>query len=313
MQKSTIVIGVVVILIGVVGYFFIQQLSDTVTIDNREQQEEEENKIPSTPSPEIEDVDDEENTETADDTETVIGKSVEGRAITAYHYGTGSTELLFVGGIHGGYSWNTALVAYELMDYLEENPEVVPSDLKVTVIPVLNPDGLNKVAGTAERFTGADIPTAAGATVAGRFNANGVDLNRNFDCDWQSSGKWQNTTVSGGDKAFSEPESAAVKAYIEARDPKAVVVWYSAAGGVYASNCHTGILGETREIMNAYAKASGYPADESFDFYAITGDMVNWLAKEKIPAISVLLTNHKDVEWNKNKAGIEALIKYYSE
>ena len=44
-----------------------------------------------------------------------IGKSVEERDITAYHYGTGETELLFVGGIHGGYSWNTSLVAYELM------------------------------------------------------------------------------------------------------------------------------------------------------------------------------------------------------
>ena len=29
---------------------------------------------------------------------TVIGKSVNGKDITAYHYGTGSTELLFVGG-----------------------------------------------------------------------------------------------------------------------------------------------------------------------------------------------------------------------
>src|SRR3989344_3845656 len=47
-----------------------------------------------------------------------IGTSTQGRAIMAYHFGEGGTELLFVGGIHGGYSWDTALVAYELMDYL---------------------------------------------------------------------------------------------------------------------------------------------------------------------------------------------------
>src|SRR3989344_4219617 len=54
--------------------------------------------------------------------QTVIGKSIEGRDILAYHYGTGTKELLFVGGIHGGYEWNTALVAYELIGYLKANP-----------------------------------------------------------------------------------------------------------------------------------------------------------------------------------------------
>jgi murein tripeptide amidase MpaA len=87
----------------------------------------------------------------------VIGKSAQENEIIAYHYGNGNTELLFVGGIHGGYSWNTTLVAYELADYLKANPVVVPSNLKVTIIPVLNPDGLKKVAGTTGRFTKSDI------------------------------------------------------------------------------------------------------------------------------------------------------------
>jgi len=91
------------------------------------------------------------------------------------------------------------------------------------------------------------------------------------------------------------------------------MVWYSAAGGVFASNCHAGILPETKTITKKYADASGYPAYESFDFYATTGDMVNWLAKNNIPAISVLLTNHTDVEWTKNKTGIDALLKYYAQ
>ena len=41
--------------------------------------------------------------------------------------------------------------------------------------------------------------------------------------------------------------------------------------------------------------------------------MVNWFAKEKIPAISVLLTNHTDTDWSKNLSGIKALFKYYAE
>ncbi|MDO8561418.1 MAG: M14 family zinc carboxypeptidase [bacterium] len=244
--------------------------------------------------------------------ETAIGKSVEGRDIVAYHYGTGDKELLFVGGIHGGYEWNTVLVAYELMDYVTENPGAIPANVKITIIPVLNPDGLNKTLGTTTRFAQADVPASEARQVAGRFNANTVDLNRNFDCDWQATGMWQTKQVSGGSAAFSEPESAAIKNYVETNKPRAVVTWYSSAGGVFASSCHNGVLPETNTLTKKYADASGYPSYQSFNFYEITGDMVNWLAKENIPAISVLLTNHTDTEWTKNRKGIEALLAYYA-
>ena len=243
----------------------------------------------------------------------VIGQSIEGRDITAYHFGSGKNEILFVGGIHGGYEWNTALVAYQLIDYLKSNPTAITPGVRVTVIPVLNPDGLNKVVGTTTgKFTKADVSTDTATVVAGRFNGDDVDLNRNFDCDWKSTGVWQNTTVSGGSSAFSEPESRAIKNYVEMNNPVAVIVWYSAAGGVYASNCHNGVSALTSTLMNTFATGSGYPAYDSFDFYATTGDMTNWLAKNNIPAISVLLTNHSDTEWSKNKAGIQAVINAYS-
>lgn len=243
---------------------------------------------------------------------TVIGKSVDGLDITAYHFGKGEKELLFIGGIHGGYEWNTVLVANQMMDYLKSNPDAIPDNVKVTVIPVMNPDGLNKVVGTPTgNFTKADVPSQSD-TVTGRFNSNIVDLNRNFDCDWQSKATWQNKSVSGGSKAFSEPESQAIKNYVEANQPAAVIVWYSSAGGVFASSCHNGVSAGTNMLMKTYADASGYPAHKDFNFYEITGDMVNWFAKNDIPAVSVLLTNHTDTEWTKNLAGIKAVFKYYS-
>ncbi len=243
--------------------------------------------------------------------ETVIGMSVGGNPITAYHFGTGTMELLFVGGIHGGYEWNTALVAYEFMNYLQGNPTVIPTKVKVTVIPVLNPDGLKKAVGTTGMFTPADVSKSDEVVVSGRYNGNTVDLNRNFDCDWQTKGVWQTKTVSGGASAFSEPESQAIKQYVETQKPTAVMVWYSAAGGVFSSNCHNGVSAQTKTLTKIFADASGYPAHESFDFYETTGDMVNWLAKNNIPAISILLTNHTDTEWAKNQKGIEAVFAYY--
>lgn len=306
-MKKVIIIFIVVALVGIGAYFLTRGSPDDVDVTQGQ------DVVTDTTQPQ-----DGKQTSEAQDTEqdaggeSVIGKSVEGREITAYHYGDGDTEILFVGGIHGGYSWNTALVAYETMDYLEANPDAIPGNVKVTVIPVLNPDGLNKVVGTAGRFAKTDVSSSQDVKISGRFNANNVDLNRNFDCDWQSIGTWQDTTVSGGSKAFSEPESLALRNYVKTRNPDAVVVWYSAVGGVFASSCRDGILPKTNTITNIYAEASGYQAYESFDFYEITGDMVNWLAKNNIPAISVLLSTHEDVEWDKNRAGIEALLLHYA-
>jgi g-D-glutamyl-meso-diaminopimelate peptidase len=297
-MKKAIIILIIIIIIGVGGYFVMQSLSGSKVVPTQ-----------ASPSPSPSTV----ATTTKDSSKTVIGKSVENRDIVAYHYGTGSKELLFIGGIHGGYEWNTVLVAYELMDYLKANPTAVPKNVKVTVIPVLNPDGLNKVVGTADRFTAADVPSSETVLTSGRFNAKTVDLNRNFDCDWQSSGVWQNKKVSGGTKAFSEPESQALKAYVDANSPTAVVAYYSAAGGVFASNCHNGIPTETKNLVNIYAKASGYPARQEFDYYALTGDMVNWFAKNKVPAISILLTDHTNTEWAMNKAGVEAVLKHFAQ
>ncbi|MFA5934545.1 MAG: M14 family metallopeptidase [Candidatus Paceibacterota bacterium] len=301
-MKKTIIALVVIILVGVGVYYFIKNSSNNVVVENDQNL--------ATTTVDVEN--NATNTKPIDKEKTIIGKSTEGRDIIAYHYGTGTKELLLVGGIHGGYEWNTTLVAYEAMDYLKANPSILPSNLKVTIIPVLNPDGLNKVVGTSGRFTAGDVSKSQTVVTSGRFNANDVDLNRNFDCDWQSTGKWQSKTVSGGDEVFSESESQAIKNYVATNKLSAVVVWYSAAGGVYSSSCHNGILAETKTLTNTFAKASGYKAYDEFDSYEITGDMVNWLAKEKIPAISVLLTNHSDTEWTKNKAGIDALLKYYT-
>lgn len=250
--------------------------------------------------------------ELIDETKTVIGQSANGNDITAYHFGTGDKEILFIGGIHAGYSLNTVLVAYELIDMLD-NPDAVPAGLRVTVIPTLNPDGQKVAIGTTGQFTSATTPASASKTIEGRFNGNNVDLNRNFDCKWKSDGVWQSRTVSGGSAAFSESEAAALRDYVTAGKPTAVVAYYAAAGGVYASSCTGGVSPETASLTSAYADASGYASYEEFDSYEITGDMVNWFAKLKVPAISILLNDHTDIEWDKNKKGIQAVLDKYAQ
>jgi hypothetical protein len=241
----------------------------------------------------------------------VIGSSVEGRKIEAYTFGTGAIKLLFVGGIHGGYEWNSVLLAYKFMDYLEVNPEVIPVNLSVVIIPSANPDGVYRVTGKEGRFTAMDVSTKV-PVGAGRLNARSVDLNRNFACKWQTNGTWRGASVSGGSEAFSEPEARAIRDFVLANKPVATIFWHSQSNAVYASECQNGILPKTLDIMTAYSRASGYPAVKTFDSYAVTGDAEGWLASINIPAITVELKTHETIEWEKNLAGIKALFDYYS-
>jgi len=245
--------------------------------------------------------------------ETLIGKSVEGRPIKAYSYGSGKTKLLFVGGMHGGYEWNSVLLAHLFMDYLKDTPSSIPVGLLVEVIPSLNPDGLFMVTGKEGRFDIKDVSTSTKVLEGARFNANKVDLNRNFDCMWQPKSTWRKEAVSAGTKAFSEPEAVALRDYILDQKPRAVIFWHSQANAVYASQCDNGILPVTLNIMNAYATASKYHAVEIFNSYEITGDAGDWLSKIGIPAITVELQTHETIEWERNLAGIKALFLYFSQ
>lgn len=240
-----------------------------------------------------------------------IGNSVEGRGIDAYTFGTGDRMLMFVGGIHGGYEWNSVLLAHTFIDHFTANPELIPDDISVVIVPSANPDGLYAVLGREGRFNRDDVPddTPFGT---GRFNARGVDLNRNFDCKWKPESTWRGNIVSAGTEAFSEPEAAAIRDLVLKENPEAVVFWHSQANAVYASECEAGILPSTLVLMNTYADAAGYPAVDSFDAYPVSGDAEGWLASIGIPAVTVELKTHESIEWEKNLAAMQSVLAHYA-
>lgn len=242
----------------------------------------------------------------------LIGKSFEGRDIEAYTYGDGPTHLVFVGGIHGGYEWNTVLLAYGIIDYLNAHLQRIPKNITISILPSVNPDAIFKVTGKVGRFSTEDVTTDKKILTSARFNARDVDLNRNFDCKWQAKSTWRSKTVSAGTAVFSEPETKIIKDFLLKSVPAAVVFWHSKSNGVYASQCEQGILSTTRDLMNTYAQASGYPAIDSFDAYVVTGAAEDWLASIGIPAITVELKTHEGLDLEKNIAGTQAIIERYT-
>ena len=194
--------------------------------------------------------------------EFVIGTSVAERPLTAYQFKNGPNHVVFIGGIHGGYEWNTVLLARDAIDYFKNNPNAIPDSVTLTIIPVVNPDGLalvSEIAETLEVDEVADLSLAE--MLPARFNANEVDLNRNWDCEWHTSAYWRDQWVSGGPEPYSEPEVQALRDFLLEKSPEVVVFWHSAANGVFASGCGE-LFEPSLKAANVYGLAAGYPVYE---------------------------------------------------
>lgn len=239
-----------------------------------------------------------------------IGASHEGRPIESHTFGDGLIHIAIVGGMHGGYEWNTSALAYQLIEYYTKNPDALPISHRLSIIPVVNPDGLYAVAGTTTDLMSATLPVKQ---EHGRFNAHAVDLNRNFDCQWQPESNWGMQKVSAGSTAFSEPETQALRSFVESHAPDAFIFLHSAGNAVYGSQCNGETSKLTSELLAAYGDASGYTKVEVFDAYPITGDAEGWLASIGIPAITVELADHENTEFDKNLRGVEAVLRSFRE
>lgn len=238
---------------------------------------------------------------------TIAGYSVQGRAIEAFSFGEGSQDVVFVGGIHGGYEWNTVLLAYQIIDYFNGNRDAIPEAVTVHIIPAANPDGLYLVTGREGRFFPEQV---IAETTPGRFNANNVDLNRNWPCNWSAAAEWGRTRVFPGAGPFSEPETRALADYFSALAPRSVVFWHSAAGGHVATGLCAGDDAGSGQLAQVYGDAAGYTAGP-FSAYEVTGSASDWLVSQGIPAVAVELITHESTEYGRNLAGVEAVLELY--
>ena len=124
----------------------------------------------------------------------VAGRSVENRLIMYFVLGQGPDTTFILSTIHGDEPTGTPLVQ-RLAEYLQQHPELLIGHT-VVLLPVANPDGVAHKS---------------------RFNANGVDLNRNFAADNRLNNK------ESGPVALSEPETRAINRIIQQYNPDRIV------------------------------------------------------------------------------------------
>ena len=160
-----------------------------------------------------------------------IGRTVEGRDIPLHancDLGTNpplAGGTLLIGGTHGDEPATVRL----LKDFLRHAMWPQLTDFPAMVLPVANPDGV-------ERGT--------------RYNARGVDLNRNCGFNWRAE-----CGEPPGSAPWSEPESVALRDFILTQRPAKIVSLHWALAEIDADGVQsTGLAQAMWESMDAAAR-----------------------------------------------------------
>jgi hypothetical protein len=227
----------------------------------------------------------------------IIGFSLAGRPIEAYTFGDGENQYLIVAGIHGGYEWNTIALANELIEHINDNPDVIPDDVTLYIIRNMNPDGEMR-----------------SHDVDGRVNNNGVDLNRNFPsenwtAEWDRDGCWIYRPTTGGTYGGSEPETRTVMSFIASRQIQAMISYHSAALGVFPGGDPW--EPDSKRLAGILAKATGYPYPPIDTGCYYTGTLADWAVEHGVgAAVDMELRNHRDTDFEENLKALEALLNF---
>ena len=178
-----------------------------------------------------------------------IGKSVEGRPIYAIRLGNGKKEVLFDASLHAREHMSTNVVL-EMLDtygfhYLNKtkyagfNVRSTLDAVSIWFVPMMNPDGVTLVQSGAKAVKNGALATRInGSSNFARWKANvrGVDLNDNFDANWNKvkpSTKKPAFQGYGGPRAFSEPESVALRDFVRKHSFKTYISYHSSGQVVY--------------------------------------------------------------------------------
>lgn len=224
--------------------------------------------------------------------EFVLGATPQGRPVQVVQFGDGPRKLVVVGATHGGPEANTYRLTSELVEHFRANPGLVPPSVRLFFIPTLNPDGL---------------------AIGWRFDAAGVDLNRNMNTnldacpenDWRTTvqGAYGLVADTGGPYPDSQREARLIRAFL--LDAAGAIFIHSNAGLVFPAACEHG---PSIAMAETYAAVAGYTYSRFWPLYNITGGMHDWAGSMGIASITPELITGDQSELPQNLAGLLAVL-----
>ena len=234
---------------------------------------------------------------------TVLGKSVLGEEISLFRIGEGKRSTVYVGA-HHGMEWITALLLYRFLDDFSKSTErrgAHSSFVKqhsLYVIPLLNPDGveimLHGAAAGGVLREQLLLQNGSADFTAWQANANGVDLNHNYDAGFAAYKALEKEmgihgggpTRYSGAYPLSEPESAALMGFLRKVKPTLVLTLHTQGEEIYYRKTEPPVVGAA-EIGSALSCITGYRLATP-EGAAAYGGLADALAEgERVPAYTL--------------------------
>lgn len=259
-----------------------------------------------------------------------IGNSVWGNKLYYIRIGNGKNKILY-NGAHHGMEWITsAMLMRFVREFLTAKKngksmrgfaiDAICKRTSLYVVPMVNPDGVRLATeGLPRSLSQTEKQTLLRMNGSSDFsqwqaNANGVDLNHNYDAMWQKSKALEREygIYSAGPTRFSgkypecQPESHALAEFTRSRNFSMTIAFHSQGKVIYQ-----GFLGEfpprSTAIAKAFTKISPYRIDET-DGIASYGGYKDWfVSKFNKPGYTI------EVGEGRNPLPIEQLPKIYAE
>ncbi len=220
------------------------------------------------------------------------GRSIEGREIWAFMVrgeqdpNKELPQALFMGGHHAREHLSVdtplRLLKWLLAEYKKGNRKVIDlvNSREIHMIPAVNPDGLEY-----------DISTNKYKMWRKNRKQNhdgtyGVDLNRNYGFGWGTGGssKNPNSDTYMGTSPFSEPESKAIKNYVESLKKIKILLSYHTFSSLilYPWGHLDNKIPNQKDhqtfvkMAETMAQWTGYTPQQSAELYIASGDTCDW-------------------------------------
>jgi carboxypeptidase T len=224
-----------------------------------------------------------------------LGKSLEGREIWGIRINANADNaqqpsalpgIVFMGGHHAREHLSVEM-PLRLARYLAESyrsDETIRnllSNRDITIIPIVNPDGSEfDIEGGSYKSWRKNRAQNKGSSCAG------VDLNRNYGYRWGTGGSSKspcNDTYMGTE-AFSEPETRAIKSFVESKPNIKILLSFHTFselilypwGHTYDDISDTNHLTAYRTMAQTMAQWNNYRPQPSSDLYITSGDTTDW-------------------------------------
>jgi hypothetical protein len=238
---------------------------------------------------------------------STIGYSVEGRPILAIQVGLEGNEekpnILLMGGIHPRENYSVMMVVKQLDKILYHyfntgffgpyNLHEILEDVNIYFVPTINPDGMNIIHNGIESSLNyealAKMRNIQGDYRWWKSNANGVDLNKNFeDGNWSKPKSYLMTDEpsSGGFKGYfpnSEPETRAIQAFSREKQFLLAISYHTSGEAFFwaDTDTHANFEGIDIGIINRFHDITGYDRMPVSKNPVVFGrGFENWFKKE---------------------------------